>query len=84
MARYRQRLEHRQHGKNNHYDAASRVALLFRGPSVAPAQQLATLASLNDVYPTVLDAAGVDFDSAGLAGSSLLALVDLKHFKLKI
>jgi len=67
--------EHRQCGKNNMYDSASRVAMIISGPGITPGQQITTLASLNDVFPTVLDMAGVNIPS-GLAGSSLLPLAN--------
>lgn len=47
--------EHRQCGKNNMYDSASRVAMIISGPGITPGQQITSLASLNDVFPTVLD-----------------------------
>ena len=50
--------EHRQCGKNNMYDSASRVAMIITGPGITPGQQITSLASLNDVFPTVLDMAG--------------------------
>ena len=67
--------EHRQLGKNNFYDSASRLAMVLSGPGVAPHQVVPALASLNDVYPTVLDMAGVTRLPSNLAGSSLLGLV---------
>ena len=71
--------EHRQQGKNNMYDSASRVVTLASGPGIKPGQVLRnTLASLNDVFPTVLDMAGVRLDGPAeerLAGSSLLPLI---------
>ena len=71
--------EHRQQGKNNMYDSGSRVATMLAGPGVAPAQVFgpeAVLASLNDVFPTVLDMASQPLP-AGLAGSSLLRVASL-------
>ena len=47
-------VEHRQLGKNNMYDSASRVACILAGPGIKAGQSLPTLASLNDVFPTVL------------------------------
>ena len=67
--------EHRQCGKNNMYDSASRVAMIISGPGITPGQQIISLASLNDVFPTVLDMAGLAIPS-GLAGSSLLPLAN--------
>jgi hypothetical protein len=67
--------EHRQTGKNNMYDSASRVAMILSGPGIKAMQEMDNLASLNDVFPTVLSMAGVPLP-AGLAGSSLLPLVN--------
>ena len=71
--------EHRQLGKNNMYDSGSRVAMMLSGPGIAPNQVLGVdkIASLNDVYPTVVDMAGLSIPT-GLAGSSLLPLVNGK------
>ena len=68
--------EHRQLGKNNMYDAASRVAMLVSGPGVKAGQKVSALTSLNDVYPTVLDMAGIPVEDlpSDLAGSSVLSL----------
>lgn len=67
--------EHRQCGKNNMYDSASRVAMLLSGPGIAPGQRITALASLNDVFPTILSMANLQSPD-GLAGSSLLPLVN--------
>ncbi len=66
--------EHRQVGKNNMYDSASRVAMLLRGPGIAPGQVISNLTSLNDVYPTIVNMAGIAANPDNLAGSSLLQL----------
>jgi len=72
-------LEHRQTGKNNMYDAASRVAMILSGPGIAPKQVVTQhMTSLNDVFPTVLQMARLapTPSSPKLAGSSLIPLVD--------
>ena len=51
------------------------MATIISGPGIAPGQQIRKFASLNDVFPTVLDMAGVEIPG-GLAGSSLLPLAD--------
>ena len=48
--------------------------MMLSGPGIIPGQVLDTLASLNDVFPTVIDMAGLTIPG-GLAGSSLLPLV---------
>mmetsp|Transcript_34491 Transcript_34491/g.104057 ORF Transcript_34491/g.104057 Transcript_34491/m.104057 type:complete len:648 (+) Transcript_34491:104-2047(+) len=68
-------VEHRQTGKNNMYDSATRVAMLLSGPGIAAGQTIPTLTSLSDVFPTVLDMAGIA-PPPGLAGSSILPLAD--------
>ena len=68
-------LEHRMIGKNNVYDSGSRVAMLLSGPKVTPGQQVTSLTSLNDVYPTVLDMAGISDLPSNLPGSTLFNLL---------
>ena len=68
--------EHRQNGKNNMYESGSRVPIILSGPSVkAAGLQTSALVSLNDIFPTLMDMARVQVP-AGLAGSSLLPLLD--------
>ena len=67
--------EHRQSGKNNMYDSASRVPMIISGPGIAKGSAPVTsLASLNDVYPTVMAMARIP-EPEGLAGYSVLDLV---------
>lgn len=68
-------IEHRQTGKNNMYDSASRVAMILSGPGITPGQTINTLTSLNDVFPTVLNMAGLSLPP-NLAGRSLIPLVN--------
>jgi arylsulfatase A-like enzyme len=63
--------EHRQNGKNNMYDSGSRVVMMLSGPGITAGQVLHTLTSLNDIFPTIIDMAGLAIPE-GLAGSSLL------------
>jgi arylsulfatase A-like enzyme len=67
-------MEHRQVWKNSMYEASSRVPLMIAGPGVAAGRTETGLASLLDVYPTILDVFGVDHIVAGVAldGASLL------------
>ena len=53
------------------YDSGSRVALMLSGPGILPGQVLGVdkIASLNDVYPTVIDMAGLTIPN-GLAGET--------------
>jgi len=67
--------EHRQSGKNNMYDSASRVPMIVSGPGIAKGSAPVTaLASLNDVYPTLMAMARIP-EPEGLAGYSVLDLV---------
>lgn len=68
-------IEHRMIGKNNMYDSGSRVAMVLSGPDVTPGQEITALTSLNDVYPTVLDMAGISDLPSNLPGSSLFNLL---------
>ena len=67
--------EHRMTGKNTMYEAAARVPMILTGPGIVPGTLVTNLASLFDVYPTVLDLMGLtDKTPADLAGSSVLPL----------
>jgi len=66
-------LENRQHGKNSMLEASSRVPFIITGPGIAEKQKVPALASLIDVYPTVLDMAQVHVSTvAEPSGESLL------------
>jgi len=58
------------------YDESSRVPLLLSGPDIPKAKTVETLASLVDIYPTVLQAAGGIDDDADRPGLSLQSLVE--------
>lgn len=65
-------LEHRQLGKNSMLEASARVPLVIAGPGIPRGAASAQLASLHDVYPTVLDMAGSEARPGPLAGETLL------------
>lgn len=65
-------LEHRQNGKNSMLEASSRVPLVIAGPGVPKGSSSSALASLHDVYPTVLAMAGAKPRAGPLAGENLL------------
>eukprot|EP00051_Salpingoeca_urceolata_P000719 m.35605 g.35605 ORF g.35605 m.35605 type:complete len:416 (+) comp10936_c0_seq2:720-1967(+) len=69
--------ENRQCGKNSMLEASARVPFVIAGPGIRPGQTFPnTLASLSDLYPTVLDMAGLT--SQGIqnhVGESLLPVV---------
>ena len=67
--------EHRMTGKNTLYEAAARVPMILTGPGISPGTLVTNLASLFDIYPTVLDLMGLaDKSPADLVGSSVLPL----------
>ncbi len=52
-------------GKQNVYDHSLRVPLIFRGPGIPAGQRLEGLCYLHDVFPTILDLAGVELPPEG-------------------
>merc|ERR1719326_564905 len=66
--------ENRQCGKNSMLEASARVPLMITGPGILPRQRVSALASLHDVYPTILDMAQVSAKNSDLAGESLLPI----------
>ncbi|XP_007891270.2 arylsulfatase K isoform X1 [Callorhinchus milii] len=67
-------MEHRQFYKMSMYEGSSHVPLLLVGPGVSGGQQISNLVSLVDIFPTILDIAGVPF-VGNLSGFSLLPLL---------
>lgn len=66
-----------QVNKNSMLEASARVPFILSGPGIAAGQRSTELASLHDIFPTVLDMAGVPITDADLAGESLLPVA--KH-----
>ncbi|XP_017529557.1 arylsulfatase K isoform X1 [Manis javanica] len=66
-------MEHRQFYKMSMYEASSHVPLLIMGPGIKANLQVSTLVSLVDIYPTMLDIAGIPL-LQNLSGYSLLPL----------
>jgi arylsulfatase K len=64
-------MEHRQHLKNAMYEPSARVPMIVAGPGVQRGQVVDDLVSLLDVYPTLMDLAGLE-SPEGLSGCSLL------------
>ena len=58
-------------GKQNVYDHSLRVPLIFRGPGIPAGQRREGLCYLHDVFPTILDLAGLEIPS-GCEGASLV------------
>jgi choline-sulfatase len=61
-------------GKQVLYEEAAKVPLILAGPGVPAGAVRATPASHVDVYPTVLECAGIDSPPGGRPGVSLFAL----------
>lgn len=60
----------------HHFEETHRIGMVMSGPGVTtPGRVLPQWASLLDVYPTILDAAGADLDSAAVHGRSLTPLL---------
>lgn len=67
-------MEHRQFYKMSMFEGSSHVPLLIMGPRLMPGQQINQLVSLVDLYPTVLDIAGIP-PEGNLSGHSLFPLL---------
>ena len=76
--------QHGLMGKQNLYDHSMRIPLIMRGPGVPAGLRSSAMLYLHDLYPTLLQLAGVDIPETS-AGHSLAALLDevtYKHRKL--
>ena len=58
-------------GKNTLWDRSTRVPLIFAGPGVATGARVTSPAELLDIYPTLIDLAGLP-EQQGLEGHSLV------------
>lgn len=61
-------------GKSNMYEEAAAVPMILAGPDVPKGRTCETAVSLADVFPTVLDGAGLTADDPELPGRSLLQI----------
>jgi arylsulfatase K len=66
-------MEHRQFLKNALYEGSARVPLIIAGPGIKKGAVIDDLVSLIDIYPTLMDMAGLKHPM-GLEGSSLMPL----------
>ncbi|XP_015283683.1 PREDICTED: arylsulfatase K [Gekko japonicus] len=66
-------MEHRQFYKMSMYEASSHIPLLIMGPNIK-SQVISSVVSLVDIYPTMLDIAGIPIPK-NLSGYSLLPLI---------
>ena len=64
-------LEHRQFYKSNFYESSARIPLIVAGPDVRRGAEVAAPVSLVDIYPTLMDMAGIA-QPDGLDGHSLM------------
>lgn len=67
--------QHGLMGKQNLYDHSMRIPLIMRGPGIPQGLHSGALLYLHDLYPTLLDAAGVPVPETN-AGHSLIALLN--------
>ncbi|NXL93261.1 ARSK Arylsulfatase, partial [Alectura lathami] len=67
-------MEHRQFYKMSMYEGSAHVPLLVMGPGIEEQQQVSTVVSLVDIYPTVLDLARIPVPQ-NLSGHSLLPML---------
>lgn len=65
-------------GKSNMYEESAGIPLIIRGPGVAKNERTKTPVSLVDIFPTIIEAAGLAIDEADreLPGRSLLQLME--------
>jgi arylsulfatase K len=64
-------MEHRQVYKMTLYESSARVPLIIAGPNVGKGERVEAPASLVDIYPTLMDMAGLPHPD-GLDGHSLM------------
>jgi len=64
-------LEHRQFYKMNFYESSARIPLIVAGPDVRHGAEVTAPVSLVDIYPTLMDMAGIA-QPDGLDGHSLM------------
>lgn len=67
------------HGEDVHgyfvYEATLRVPLIFRGPGVRPGTRVEGVARTVDLFPTILDLAGLGLNGPPTSGQSLAAVL---------
>ncbi|XP_063820103.1 arylsulfatase K isoform X1 [Pseudophryne corroboree] len=67
-------MEHRQFYKMSMYEGSSHIPLLIMGPNIKPGQRISNIVSLVDLYPTMLEIAGVSIPQ-NISGFSLMPLL---------
>ncbi|XP_069608044.1 arylsulfatase K isoform X1 [Ranitomeya imitator] len=66
-------MEHRQFYKMSMYEGSSHVPLLIMGPNIQSGKRISNIVSLVDLYPTMLEIAGIS-PPQNVSGFSLLPL----------
>ncbi len=72
--------QHGLMGKQNLYDHSMRIPLIMRGPGIPAGSRSSALLYLLDLYPTLLQLAGLDVPETS-AGHSLTALLNQVTYK---
>ncbi|KAM9329827.1 arylsulfatase K [Gastrophryne carolinensis] len=67
-------MEHRQFYKMSMYEGSSHIPLLVLGPNVEPGKTILNIVSLVDIYPTMLEIAGMPVPQ-NTSGNSLMPLL---------
>lgn len=75
-------LEHRQFYKMSMFEGSSHIPLLFMGPGLKSGLHVEQLVSLVDLYPTILNIAGISI-VGNVSGHSLLPFMSKSHAFLK-
>ncbi|XP_053557473.1 arylsulfatase K isoform X2 [Bombina bombina] len=70
-------MEHRQFYKMSMFEGSSHIPLLMMGPKIKPKTEISNIVSLVDLYPTMLEIAGVQI-TQNLSGFSLMPLLSAK------
>lgn len=72
--------EHGLLGKQNAYDCAIRVPLIFKGPGIPAGKKVSGYVYLNDIYPTLCGLSGIPVPSS-VEGKSMISAFDKGDFK---
>jgi len=65
-------MEHQQYGKMNLYEPSIHVPLIISGPGLLKGIIIDKLVSLVDIFPTLMDLAGIKYSNNNLDGCSLI------------
>ncbi|XP_063312820.1 arylsulfatase K [Pelobates fuscus] len=73
-------MEHRQFYKMSMYEGSAHIPLIIMGPGIKSHRQISTIVSLVDIYPTMLEIAGVHIHEKR-SGYSLMPLLSAQSAK---